>query len=545
MDMNFNDNILRIIKNKNIFFIFEDFNIEFGGLTNAVLKRANYLADNGYQITLLNVDPIRNFDYICEEFRKSNILSSNVNFINVYDYYSKKNTLNNDSNFSIEKNEDYTIKKVHNSDNSIQLQYFDSSNNLIKLELFINNVLVYKESNNHKQYYTKDGFKFLDINENYIFSLFDRESDESLKFKGINKFLYHFMDEICGGINDKPFLVCDSTSHYYNMNGIKSDVYKIGVMHGNPYVFDNEPIDHVSPRINHLSHLDDLETVVVLTNEVKDDLIHELKEDKFTVIPNFISDEILQTDLAPKDLNKIGIFSRISPEKQISDAIKAFKLVSDVKPDAIFEIFGRAITDDEKSELLKLKKLVKELNLEDKILFKGFLADVNIEMQKSLCTLIISKHEGLPLSLLESMANATPVICYNFKYAPKDVITDGVDGIIVEKGNISQLANKIIELLDNPQFAMDLGINARDKIKSSFSTSSTGYKWEELFKNVFINSTLNDLNQMSEDIKRLNFKNKKLKSENKKLKKLNNSIINSKSWKLTAPLRKLSNFFKK
>ena len=159
-------------------------------------------------------------------------------------------------------------------------------------------------------------------------------------------------------------------------------------------------------------------------------------------------------------------------------------------------------------------------------------------MQKSLCTLIISKHEGLPLALLESMANATPVICYNFKYSPKDVITDGVDCIIVEKGNINQLANEMINLLNNPQKAIELGLNARERIKNNFSTSSTGYKWEELLRNVFIKTTLNDLNNMSGEIMAL-------KKENKKLKKINKSMANSKSWKLTKPLRKLFNLFKK
>ena len=565
MDIDFNEKMLKIIKNKNIFIIFEDFNIEFGGLTNTVFKRANYLADNGYKISLLNVDPMRNFEYIQEGFIKSNILSPNVKFINVYDYYSKKNTSSQNSKVSIKpnfnKDGNYSVNEIYNTDGSIQFNYFDSSNILIKSEVYIDDVLVFDEVYEppHKRYFTKDGFKYLEMDENYIFSLFDRNSDKTLKFNGINEFLYHFMDEMCEGIEDKPFLLCDSTSHYYNMNGVKSDVYKIGVMHGNPYVFDNESVDYISPRINHLSHLDDLEAIVVLTNEVKEDLINELKKDKFAVIPNFISDEALETELVPKEVNRIRIFSRISSEKQISDAIKAFKIVSDSKPDAVLEIFGRAITNDERAELLKLENLVNKLNLEDKILFKGFLSDVNIEMQKSLCTLIISKHEGLPLSLLESMANATPVICYDFKYAPKDVITNGVDGIIVEKGNIELLAEKMIELLDDPEFAINLGINAREKIKNSFSTSSTAYKWEELFKSVFVDATLNDLDKKSNKIEKLNSKNdklksknkklksknKKLKSKNEKLKEMNNSIINSKSWKLTKPLRKLSNLSKK
>lgn len=548
MNFNSDDEIAKIIKNKDIFFIFEDFNIEFGGLSNAVFKRANYLANQGYSITLLNLDPIKNFQYILDKFYNDEVLSEKVKFFNPYDYYSKKNCSSNNyklTNFDeINSNNELFTEIIENDDNSVTVNYFkdDSFESLIKSELYIENILIYRKilKPRKQEFFTKDGFKYLKITRKKrkeIFTLYDKEKDNSIKFKGINNFLYHFMDEICSK-TFKPFLLCDSTSHRYNMNGVKTDAYKIGVMHGNPYVLDNEPIDYISPKINHLSHLDDLEVVVLLTNEVKYDIVKELKQDKFVVIPNFIPDENLETELVPKELNKIRIFSRISSEKQISDAINAFNIVLDSKPDAILEIYGRALTDNEKSELSKLKKLITELNLENNVLFKGHIDDVNEEMQKSLCTLIISKHEGLPLALLESMANATPVICYNFKYSPKDVITDGVDGIIVEKGNINQLANEMINLLNNPQKAIELGLNARERIKNNFSTSSTGYKWEELLRNVFIKTTLNDLNNMSGEIMAL-------KKENKKLKKINKSMANSKSWKLTKPLRKLFNLFKK
>ena len=535
----YGETLSEIIKNKEIFFVFEDFNLEFGGITNTVFKRANYLAEKGYKINLLTVDYMKNFDYILREFQRLNILSENINFINIFDYYFNKYSSKNTPKFRLDanKNDEHVIKR-HNEDNSISVDYYDETNTkLIKSELYIDNVLVsINDINNKIEFFTYDGFKYLELIGNTQVILYNPDFEKTIKFNSLNDFLYHIIDELCDEKN-KPFLVCDSTSHWHNLNGIKSDAYKIGVMHGNPYVFDNEPIDYLSPRINHLSHLDDLETLVVLTNEVKQDLINEFKKDKFTVIPNFISDEVLQTELAPKDLNRIGIFSRISPEKQISDAIEAFKIVTKDKPEALLEIYGRALTDNEKKELEKLKGLVKNLNLEENVLFKGYLEDVNIEMQKSLCTLLTSKHEGLPMALIESMSNATPVICYDFKYAPKDVITDGIDGIVVKKGNTNQLAEEMIKLLNNPQFAIDLGMNAREKIRNEFSTSSVGYKWEMLFQKVFVNSTLNDLAKKNKEIK-------KLKQKNKKLEKLNNQIINSNSWKITKPFRKLMKFLK-
>lgn len=535
-----NDEIVEIVKSKEIFFIFEDFNLEFGGITNTVLKRANYLANKEYNINLLSVDKIQNFDYICNKFEKEGILSSNVNFINVYDYYSKKNTFSDNSELILDyilNNNKYHVEQVANNDNSITLNYFkdDTSSEIIKTELFIDNILIYRKSSNLQEFFTKDGFNYLTIKDE-IFELSNRNS-EKIRFKNINDFLYYFMDELCSSTESKPFLVCDSTAHYYNMNGVKTDVYKVGVMHGNPYGFHDKTLDHIDPNINHLQHLDDLEILVLLTEEVKNDLINELKQDKFTVIPNFISDEVLETNIAQKDFNKIGIFSRIGPEKRISDAIKAFKIASEVNDDAVLEIYGRAVLDNEVEEFNKLKGLVKELKMEDKVLFKGYLADVNVKMQESLFTVMTSTHEGLPLALLESMSNATPVICYGFKYGPKDVISNGIDGCVVEKNNIDMLADEMINLLNNPQRAIDMGLKAREKIKSDFSTSSAGYKWEILFKKVFLNSTLNEIDS-------LRLENNELKRKNNDLKNDYNSIINSRSWKLTKPLRKIMGIFK-
>ena len=50
-----------------------------------------------------------------------------------------------------------------------------------------------------------------------------------------------------------------------------------------------------------------------------------------------------------------------------------------------------------------------------------------------------------------------------------------------------------------------------------------------------------DLLKLEEELEKLNNQNKKLKKENKKLKKINDELINSTSWKMTEPLRKLRN----
>ena len=61
--------------------------------------------------------------------------------------------------------------------------------------------------------------------------------------------------------------------------------------------------------------------------------------------------------------------------------------------------------------------------------------------------LLTSLYEGFALVIQESIANGTPVISYDIKYGPRDMIQDGVNGYLVEDGNIDQLAECIHKYL--------------------------------------------------------------------------------------------------
>ena len=553
------DDAKNIVKNnKEICILFEEFDLKMGGVGSTVVKRANYLANHGYKVTLLNVGAIKNFEFIRNHFYRTGVLSQKVNFINIFEHYSNKNTLNNDFNVvDIDAKPD-SVEKIENDDCSVTLNYLSETGDVIRKEMYIDNCRIYDERGLNRDYYTKDGFKYLSQifkGKNLYHELYDRQSGATLKFDNLNELVYYFIGETCIVSHEKPFIVCDSTSHWYNINGIdKRKAYKIGSMHGNPYLGDFSYGSPINPEINHLKHLNDLDALVVLTDSVKNDLEKEFSYEHFAVIPNFMDSELLDYEAPKKDFNKISIFSRISPEKQMSDAIEAFNMVCENNDDIVLEIYGRALDEAEIEEFDRLKALVEKLNLENRVIFKGFVEDVSEEMQKSLFTLLISQREGLPLALLESMANSTPVISYDINYGPRDVITNGVDGIITEKNNVEELAKEISKLVNDPQLAVEMGINARDKIKNSFSTDVVGLMWEDLFAQVYAIAEFQESvkplelerkhrNCLSKN-KKIKKENKKIKKENNKLKKLNNQMINSHSWKLTKPLRYIVNKIK-
>ncbi|WP_298500981.1 glycosyltransferase [uncultured Methanobrevibacter sp.] len=532
------DEIKNIIKDKNIYFLSPKLEIEMGGLGRTVLYRANFLAEEGYKITLLNIGPVKNYDFIKQFFKAQNLFSDNLEFINIYEYYSRKNTLGeNKPTLTSDISDDIVHKE--NNDKSTTLSYFDESGQ-IRTETYIDGCLVYQQCEEFEKYFTKDGFNYLTHDKSDdSFTLKERSSNITCEFADQNKFLYHFLDEICLN-EDKPFIICDSTSHWYDANGISTkDAYKIGSMHGSPFINFN-PKNKISPKINHLQNFNSIHRLVILTNDLKNDLKDLYNPDKLVVIPNFVFEDNLEYGDVEKDLNKISMFSRISPEKQISEAIEAFEIVCRQNDDAVLEIYGGASNAYEQKEDDRLKKLVIDLKLEERVKFMGFSSDIRGPMQESLVMLLTSKHEGLPLSILEAMTNSTAVISYDCYYGPSELISDGVDGILIKQNDKQKLAESILKLLDNPELAIEMGKKGKEKIINHYTLSQIAPMWEELFIDIYVECEINDF------IEEVEFKKQfdDALLENRKLKQFKSEILSSTSWKITKPLRRIMQIFR-
>ena len=84
------------------------------------------------------------------------------------------------------------------------------------------------------------------------------------------------------------------------------------------------------------------------------------------------------------------------------------------------------------------------------------------------------------------MLNGTHVVSYDLNYGPRDIITNNVNGIIVNQFDIKSLADAAIFLLDNPEKAHEMGILARKHILGNFSPEVVLEKWENLFKDILV-----------------------------------------------------------
>ncbi|WP_082892510.1 glycosyltransferase [Mammaliicoccus lentus] len=170
--------------------------------------------------------------------------------------------------------------------------------------------------------------------------------------------------------------------------------------------------------------------------------------------------------------------SRLVSLKQIHHVVEAASLLVEYNPNFLIEIYGSG--DQEK----KLKDLIKSKGLTENVILKGYTDNIENVYKEAAFSIVTSKTEGFSLSILESMANGVPVLSYNFNYGPEDIITNGKDGLIIEKNNIKQLAENMNYLFSNPELINEMRINAAKIIKDRFSRDKVKQYWEELFKSL-------------------------------------------------------------
>jgi len=157
---------------------------------------------------------------------------------------------------------------------------------------------------------------------------------------------------------------------------------------------------------------------------------------------------------------------QIQKQKGIYDLLEAAAKVSAVNPDFRLLVGGEG-------ELTKAQACVAELGVGDKVQLLGWINGVDKEryLAEAMVYVLPSYFEGLPMSILEAMAVGLPVLSTPIGGIPEEV-TDGVEGFLVEPGDIDALTARLFQLLDDPGLARRMGEAARQKVERLFSSDA-------------------------------------------------------------------------
>ena len=111
----------------------------------------------------------------------------------------------------------------------------------------------------------------------------------------------------------------------------------------------------------------------------------------------------------------------------------------------------------------------------------GLSADILEEYRNAAFLVMSSRYEGLPMVLLEAQAAGLPVVSFACKCGPRDVITDGEDGILVPEGDIEGLAKGMKKLMDDIQLRRKMG-SAAFRNSNKYDKEQIMARWEKLFR---------------------------------------------------------------
>ena len=129
----------------------------------------------------------------------------------------------------------------------------------------------------------------------------------------------------------------------------------------------------------------------------------------------------------------------------------------------------------------ELRTLTAEHNLSDKITFPGFCEDVFSVLLKADVFVLPSLHEGSPNALIEAMGIGMPCIASDVG-GIKDLIENERNGIRIPPQDSDALADALHRMLTEPDFASELGKNARATIQRKFNSAESIRKLEAVYQ---------------------------------------------------------------
>lgn len=132
-----------------------------------------------------------------------------------------------------------------------------------------------------------------------------------------------------------------------------------------------------------------------------------------------------------------------------------------------------------------LENKIRENDIEDRVTFTGFRKDVHEIMKKSEIFILTSRHEGLPMVLIEAMSQGMVCISYDCISGISEVITNNIDGILVKDQDKNEMTIQLENLVNNYHLRERIRSNTPHSL-DKFSLETVGAKWERLFKSFFI-----------------------------------------------------------
>jgi glycosyltransferase involved in cell wall biosynthesis len=333
-------------------------------------------------------------------------------------------------------------------------------------------ILTTEQKNNVPCYPLNEKIQFVDLGINY---------NRELSFfhpKNLKKIPFHFKqwNAALSAINPDVVIVCNLAFDSYWAPFFKTKVKKIREFHATAFhLFTSRSSASFFKKIQ-FGFTDFVESkydALLLLNE---DEKQFYKSNNTLVLPNPIA---LSKKQALLNNTKVIAAGRIAFVKGFEFLIASWKLVAKQCPNWELHIYGQG---DEKY-IQELKSLLALNDLEDKVFILPAVPNLLDVLLDYSIFVMSSRNECFPMVLLESLSIGLPIVSFDCPTGPRNIITNGNDGFLVEKENCELLSEKIVFLIQNEEQRKIMGANAVQNSKR-FDKESVMKQWQSMLINL-------------------------------------------------------------
>ena len=321
---------------------------------------------------------------------------------------------------------------------------------------------------------TKESDLFFKINSQVKYSnFFDHRVRLSKNILKISKLLkkYFIDNEI-----EVAFGIGISANVFLSLAGIGTQTKVVLCDHTNSITDNSE----LSQKVQRYVGTKLADKIITLTQEDRENYIkkHGVSDERICYIYNWKEAALSDVSYNNKS-TKIVTVGRFDSQKGYDYLVQVAKKVFSEKSDWTWEIYGSGNQD----EVDKIKELIKENNLQDKLLIKGLEKNQDLIYGDKGIYVMTSRYEGLPLVLLEAQQYNLPIVSFCCPTGPSEIVEDGVNGFLVDCYDTDKMSEKLLKLMENESLRHSFSAHAKDNM-DKFDKNRILNQWIELIETI-------------------------------------------------------------